>query len=104
MNGLICNGSSISSSTDVPSTGAMVLKRNTRLKYIRLSNLSDKYVSIAMQCCGDSCPISFGEGIVLAPKGTAGWFIEFNNNNMFYSDIWAIPESGTSKIAVLAGY
>lgn len=107
MNGLICSGGSRAYNNVATSSGDIVLPRNPHLKYIRLSNMSDNYVCLApMQAdINGKCPIVFGQGIVLAPKGQPGWFIEFNNTNMFYSDIWAITEeSKTANIAVLAGF
>lgn len=106
MNGLICSGGSRAYKKAATPSGDIILPRNSHLKYIRISNMSDQYVCIApMQAdAKGGCPITFGEGIVLAPKGTPGWFIEFNNTNMFYSDFWAITESANADIAVLAGF
>lgn len=105
MNGLICSGGSNGSKVNVSATGAMILAYNRHYKYIRISNLSNTYVTIMPNPSEDGeCPVEFGKGIVLAPKGTPGWFIEFNNNNMFYSDFWAITETGNADLAILAGY
>lgn len=106
MNGLICSGGSRATSEAVDNTGKLILKRNSHLKYIRLSNLSSDYVSIAPMAATQpgECPISFGQGIVLAPKGTPGWTIEFNNTNMIYSDFWAISEKSGGNIAILVGF
>lgn len=105
MNGLMCSGGSVPFKATVTAEGTKLFSNKPNMRYVRISNLSSSYVSLAPKYAGtaDNCPVEFGEGIVLAPKGTPGWFIEFNNNNMFYSDYWAITESGNADIAVLIG-
>lgn len=104
MNGNICNGGSHSLKATVTTDSTKILNLNTGLKYIRISNLSDQYVYITPVSRASLDKASIGTGIVLAPKGLPGWFIEFNNNNMFYCDFWAIVESGIANLAILLGY
>ena len=104
MNGNICSGGSHSLSAKVTTTSKRIISLNTGLKYIRISNLSDKYVYITPSSKTSGVEAKVGTGIVLAPKGTSGWFIEFNNNSMFYCDFHAIVESGEADLALLLGY
>ena len=105
MNGLICSGGSSADKINVSASGTQLVKFNRHLKYIRISNLSNSYITIMPQNSVDgTCPCVNEKGIILAPKGTCGWFIEFNNDNMFYCDIWAITDSENADVAVLTGY
>ena len=106
MNGLICSGGSVSNKVTVNTSGTKIITSNRHLKYIRISNISDEYVTLApvKENAAGEVPVVFGEGIILAPKGTPGWFIEFNNTNMFYSDFWAITEKSDADLSILRGF
>lgn len=92
MNVFPCSGGGESGNAAVAATGSLIINRNPLYKYIRISNLSSEYVFITPKNvpADADCPAALNTGIVLAPKGTAGWTIEFNNTNMFHCDFWAI--------------
>ena len=77
---------------------ALISTANKDTKYLRISNLSNGYVYLSF-----NAPAELNKGLVLAPKGTAGWFVEFNNDNMIYGTLNAIAESGSANIAILIG-
>ena len=66
-------------------------------KYLRVSNLSSNYVFLSFNADAE-----MDKGLVLAPKGTPGWFVEFNNDNMIYGTLNGIS-SGSSNLAILIG-
>ena len=103
MFGNICSGGTTPLDFTVGTTSTALLSTlgphsDQGAKYLRISNLSANYVYL-----------SFGEeaeaekGLVLAPKGTPGWFVEFNNDNMIYNTLYAISSAAGSKLAVLIG-
>lgn len=68
MNGNICSGGSHSLSAKVTTTSKRIINLNTGLKYIRISNLSDKYVYITPSSKTSGIGAKVGTGIVLAPR------------------------------------
>lgn len=71
---------------------------NMGAKYLRVSNMSNAYVFLSF-----GADAKANSGLVLAPKGTPGWYVEFNNDNMIYGVLNGIVESGTAKLAILVG-
>jgi hypothetical protein len=97
--GLICSGDTMPLGFTANTTSkALISTANKDTKYLRISNLSNGYVYLAF-----NAPAELNKGLVLAPKGTVGWFVEFNNDNMIYGTLNAITESGTANIAILIG-
>ena len=103
MNGLVCSGDGTPLSVTVSSSSTPIISTigdaSLRIdaKYLRISNLSNNYVFLAV-----NHDAVVDKGLVLAPKGTPGWFVEFNNDNMIYGTFNAIS-SGSSNLAILIG-
>lgn len=86
-----------SESTVILSTLGKSRDKSMGAKYLRVSNMSNNYVFLSF-----GSPAEVNKGLVLAPKGTPGWFVEFNNDNMIYSTLYGIA-SGSSQLAILVG-
>lgn len=103
-NGLICSGDTMPLEATVQTTSTPIISTNGRggtnmgAKYLRISNMSNSYVFLSF-----GSEAKANAGLVLAPKGTPGWFVEFNNDNMVYGVLNGIVESGTAKLAILVG-
>ena len=103
-NGLICSGDTMPLGFTVTTTNTPLISTHgtgstsPSSKYLRVSNLSNGYIYLSF-----NAPAELNKGLVLAPKGTPGWFVEFNNDNMIYGTLNAIAESGSANIAVLVG-
>jgi hypothetical protein len=102
MNGLICSGDTMPLSVTVTATSTPIIRTvgkelNQAAKYLRISNLSNNYVFLSFNADAE-----VDKGLVLAPKGTPGWFVEFNNDNMIYGTLNGIS-SGSSNLAILIG-
>ena len=74
-NGLICSGGTTPLAFTVGSSSTALLStigptNSTGAKYLRVSNLSNEYVYLSF---GEDAELE--KGLVLAPKGTPGWFI-----------------------------
>jgi hypothetical protein len=89
-------------SVTVGTTPTRLFPLDRRLNYIRISNLSDNYVFIS-PTTSNNPKAEMYKGIALAPKGTPGWYLEFNSTNMFQCDFWAIAEAD-SDLAIFLGY
>lgn len=104
MNGLICSGDTVPLKFTVDTTSKALISTkgtgqlNQGAKYLRVANMSNSYVFLAFNSDAE-----IDKGLVLAPKGTPGWFVEFNNDNMIYGVLNGIVESGTATLAVLIG-
>ena len=97
--GLICSGDTMPLGLTATTTSqTLISTANKNTKYLRISNLSNDYVYLSF-----NAPAEVNKGLVLAPKGTAGWFVEFNNDNMSYGALNAITESGSATLAILVG-
>ena len=97
--GLICSGDTMPLGFTATTTSQTLFSTaNKNTKYLRISNLSNGYVYLSF-----NAPAELNKGLVLAPKGTPGWFVEFNNDNMIYGALNAVAESGSANLAVLIG-
>lgn len=102
MNGLVCSGDTMPLKVTVTSSSTPIIRTlgeqlNQGAKYLRISNLSNNYVFLSF-----GADAEIDKGLVLAPKGTPGWFVEFNNDNMIYATLNGIA-SGSSDLAILIG-
>ena len=103
MNGQVCFGDAVPLSATVGNTSAAIIctigdpSLRNDAKYLRVSNLSANYVYLSV-----NAPAEKNKGLVLAPKGTDGWYVEFNNTNMFYGTLNAVSD-GSGTLAILIG-
>ena len=87
-------------SVSVPAAGAMIVERNVLIKYIRISNVSDVPVFVALNTPADGkCPAAVNSGIFLNGKDYVNSFVEFNISNIPICQIWGIV-SGQSAATV----
>jgi len=96
-----CSGGGVASVATATTAGVRLFKGDKRINYIRLSNLGEDYVYVT-PANGDTNQAEMNKGIVLAPKGEHGWFIEFNRTNMIHCDFWAVASS-SCQVAVFLG-
>lgn len=98
----VYSGGGSALSVTVADTPTKLFSLDKRISYVRISNLSNNYVFLS-PTTSNNPKAEMDKGIVIAPKGVPGWFVEFNSTNMFQCDFWAIAETD-SDLAIYLGY